>query len=236
MWSNVISIDKAYDREIEYILGRLQSTNDLSYAVEESDERIWIYLAGLCDKQDEIEQEMESLLEVVFLSFLKLRFFLDRLHIRNMSHAKCALICSIVHFDREFEGSIVSKVLKGALDYSIDGLFNFRLRSLSEGWQELADLANRLLDGCNDEADIYEIATFITGSEGKLNQLVLNRNRLRNLTCHKSVEVVNLFDEAEYNMLSAIIKEKPSEILIEACDFTAPMNATLKKIVRVIEK
>ena len=77
MWSNVISIDKAYDREIEYILGRLQSTNDLSYAVEESDERIWIYLAGLCDKQDEIEQEMESMLEVVFLSFLKLRFFLD---------------------------------------------------------------------------------------------------------------------------------------------------------------
>ena len=66
MWSNVISIDKAYDREIEYILGRLQSTNDLSYAVEESDERIWIYLAGLCHKQDEIEQEMESMLEVVF--------------------------------------------------------------------------------------------------------------------------------------------------------------------------
>lgn len=236
MWSNVISIDKSYDREIGYILGRLQSTKELSYAIEESEGRMWIYLASVCDKQDEVEEKLQSIFEVVYLSFLKLRFFLDKLHIKRMSHAKCALICSIVHFDREFESNVISKVISSSLDYNIDGILNFRLRALSEGWQELADLANKLLDGCNDEADIYEIATFITGSEGKLNQLVLNRNNLRNLTCHRSVEVVKLFDLDEYNMLSAIIREKPSEILVEDCHFTASMNATLKKIVRVIEK
>lgn len=236
MWSNVISIDKSYDKEIEYILSRLQSTNEVSYAIEESRDRMWIYLAGLCDKQEEIEREIESMLEVVFLSFMKLRFFRERLHLASMTHAKCALVCSIVHFDRDFECGIVSKALKSALDYSIDGLLNFRLHALKEGWQELADLANRLLDGCSDDTDIYDIATFITGSEGKLNQLVLNKNKLRNLTCHRSVEIVNLFDEGEYNMLSAIIREKPSEILIEGCRFTEPMNATLKRIVRVIEK
>ena len=37
MWSNVISVDKVYEREINYIIGRLQSTKDLSYAIEESD-------------------------------------------------------------------------------------------------------------------------------------------------------------------------------------------------------
>ncbi len=236
MWSNVISIDKSYDREIGYILKRLQSTKELSYAIEESQGRMWIYLASVCEKQDEVEEKLQGIFEVIFLSFLKLRFFLDKLRIRKMSHAKCALICSIVHFDREFESNVVSKVISGSLDYNIDGIMNFRLRSLSEGWQELADLANRLLDGCNSETDIYEIATFITGSEGKLNQLVLHHNSLRNLTCHKSVEVVDLFDSQEYNMLSAIIREKPSEILLEDCNFTAPMSATLKKIVRVIEK
>lgn len=236
MWSNVISIDKSYDREIDYILGRLQNTKELSYAIEESRGRMWIYLASVCEKQDEVEEKLQGVFEVVFLSFLKLRFFLDKLHIKRMSHAKCALICSIVHFDREFESNILSKVLSSSLDYNVDGIMNFRLRSLIESWQELADLANRLLDGCNDESDIYDIATFITGSEGKLNQLVLNRNSLRNLTCHRAVEVVKLFDSDEYNMLSAIIREKPTEILIEGCNFTAPMNATLKKIVRVIEK
>ena len=236
MWSNVISIDKSYDREIDYILGRLQNTKELSYAIEESRGRMWIYLASVCEKQDEVEEKLQGIFEVVFLSFLKLRFFLDKLHIKRMSHAKCALICSIVHFDREFENNILSKVLSSSLDYNVDGIMNFRLRSLIESWQELADLANRLLDGCNDESDIYDIATFITGSEGKLNQLVLNRNSLRNLTCHRAVEVVKLFDSDEYNMLSAIIRETPTSILIEGCNFTAPMNATLKKIVRVIEK
>ncbi|MDE6060363.1 MAG: hypothetical protein K2G31_02710, partial [Clostridia bacterium] len=208
MWSNVISIDKSYEREIGYILDRLQNTKDLSYAIEESESRIWIYLAGMCEKQDEIEECLHEILGVVYLSFIKLRFFLDKLHVRRLSHAKCALICSIVHFDREFEHSVVAKVLSGSLDYNIDGLLNFRLRALTDGWQELADLANRLLDGCTQESDIYEIATFITGSEGKLNQLVLSNNNIRNLTRHTSVEVVNLFDSDEYNLLSAIIKEK----------------------------
>ncbi|MDE5601601.1 MAG: hypothetical protein K2J16_03800 [Clostridia bacterium] len=236
MWSNVISIDKSYEREIGYILDRLQNTKDLSYAIEESDSRIWIYLAGMCEKQDEIEESLQEILGVVYLSFIKLRFFLDKLHVRRLSHAKCALICSIVHFDREFEHSVITKVLASSLDYNIDGLLNFRLRALTDGWQELADLANRLLDGCTHESDIYEIATFITGSEGKLNQLVLSKNNIRNLTRHTSVEVVNLFDSEEYNLLSAIIKEKPSEILVDGCRFSAPMNDTLKRIVRVIEK
>ena len=52
----------------------------------------------------------------------------------------------------------------------------------------------------------------------------------------RSVEVVNLFDSEEYNLLSAIIREKPSEILLDGCELSDPMNATLKKIVRVIEK
>ncbi len=236
MWSNVISVDKAYEREINYIIGRLQSTKDLSYAIEESDNRIWIYLAGLCDKQDEIEESLQRIFDVVYLSFIKLRFFLEKLRIRRLSHAKCALICSIVHFDREFESSIVSKVLSGSLDYNLDGLLNFRLRALTDGWQELADLANRLLEGCGRDSDIYDIATFITGSEGKLNQLVLSKHNIRNLTRHTSVEVVNLFDSEEYNLLSAIIREKPSEILLDGCKLSEPMNDTLKKIVRVIEK
>lgn len=236
MWSNVISIDKVYEREINYIIDSLQKTKDLSYAIEESEGRIWMYLAGLCEKQDEIEERLQKIFEVVYLSFIKLRFFLEKLKVRRLSHAKCALICSIVHFDRDFESSVVAKVLSSSLDYNIDGLLNFRLRSLTDGWQELADLTNRLLEDCSQDSDIYEIATFITGSEGKLNQLVLSKNSIRNLTRHTSVEVVKLFDSEEYNLLSAIIKEKPSEILIDGCSLSAPMNDTLKKIVRVIEK
>ena len=48
MWSNLISIDKGYDKEIGYILDKLQCTKDVSYAIEESEDRMWIYLASAC--------------------------------------------------------------------------------------------------------------------------------------------------------------------------------------------
>lgn len=236
MWSNVISIDKQYEKEIGYILDKLQNTKDLSYAIEESEDRIWMYLASVCELQDVVEEEINKILEVVFLSFIKLRFFLDRLTLNTLSHAKCALLSSLVHFDREFEKNIVMKVVSNSLDYNIDGLMNFRLRALKDSWEELAEVAQRLLDGSNSEQDIFDIASFITGSDGKKSQLMIKDGNLKNVTFHKSVEVVNLFEGEEYNLLDAIIKEKPSEIVIENCHFSSPMSATLKKIARVIEK
>lgn len=236
MWSNVISIDKQYDKEIGYILDRLQSTKDVSYAIEENSDRLWIYLAGICEQQDAIEDEIGKILEVVFLSFLKLRFFLERLTINAMTHAKCALLSSLVHFDRDFERNIVMKVISNSQDYNIDGLMNFRLRALRESWDELAEVAQHLIDGSSGDRDIFDIAAFITGSDGKKSRLVIKDGALKNLTFHKSVEVVNLFEGDEYNILDAIIKEKPGEIVIENCHFSSPMNATLKRIARVIEK
>lgn len=77
MWSNLISIDKGYDKEIGYILDKLQCTKDVSYAIEESEDRMWIYLASACECADEVENKIYDILDVVFLSFLKLRFFLS---------------------------------------------------------------------------------------------------------------------------------------------------------------
>ena len=145
MWSNLISIDKGYDKEIGYILDKLQCTKDVSYAIEESEDRMWIYLASACECADEVENKIYDILDVVFLSFFKLRFFLERLPIRALNHAKCALLSSIVNFDRDFESGIIAKTLSNSLDYNVDGLFNFRLRSLKEAWSEIADVASRLL-------------------------------------------------------------------------------------------
>lgn len=236
MWSNVVSIDKEYDKEIDYILNRLQNTKDVSSAVEESKGRIWVYLASACDKQDSVEEDMCDMMQEVFLSFLKLRFFLSKLNIYALSHAKCALICSLVHFDREFEGNIVAKTISSTLDYNVDGLLNFRLRALTEGWAEIAEVANRLLDNSAGDSDIFDIASFITGSEGQKSQLVLKNNCIYNLAKRQNVNVIKVFDDSEYDLLFAIVRERPGEILIENCSFSAPMISALKRIARVVEK
>ncbi len=236
MWSNVISIDKKYTKEIDYILKGLSNTNDLSYAVEESDDRIWIYIASACEHQPEIEDVVIKLLEAVFLSYFKTRFFISKLKITSLTYAKCALLSSIVHFDRDFESGVVARVMRNSLDYNLDGLMNFRLRALRESWDELADVARRLLDGATDENDIYDIASFITGSDGGKNQLILKHGVLKNITRRKNIDVIDLFDDEEYNLLYAIISQKPCEILLEDIRLSAPMCSTLKKIARVVER
>lgn len=236
MWSNVISIGKEYGKEIDYILKKVQCTKDVSYATEENDERIWIYLASSCDVSQKIENEMYRTLAVVFLSYLKLRFFLERLPVHSMSYAKCALICSMLHFDRDFEENVVAKVLSDSMDYNIDGLFNFRMRSLKDAWAEIADVASRLLEGSEGDKDVFDIAAFISGSDGGKNRIATDGKIVENLTERRRVEIVRLFDEEEYNLLDAIIKEKPCEIYVERNGFSDGLNNTLRKIAKVIEK
>ena len=76
MWSDVISIDKAYGKEIEFVLGKLRGIKNLSFAVEESRDRVFIYLASVCEVAREVEEQVADILETVVLVFMKLRFFL----------------------------------------------------------------------------------------------------------------------------------------------------------------
>lgn len=236
MWSNVISVDKAYDREIDYILNRLQNTKDVSFAVEESRDRLSIYLASACERQDRVESEILSIVQEVYLTFIKTRFFRDRLNLENFDHAKCAFLSSLVHFDRDFESNIVSKVISCTLDYNIDGLFNFRLRAIKESWEEIAEVANRLLAGSAGDADIFDIASFITGSDGKKSQLLLKDGDVYNITKRQDVKTIDVFENDEYDLLFAIVKEKPIEILVENDNVSQKFMSTLKHLARVVVK
>ena len=175
MWSNVISIGKEYDKEIEYILQKLRNAKDLSYASEESNTRLWLYLASNCDVAQKIENEIYDMLSVVFLSFMKLRFFLERLPIYPLTYAKCALLSSMLHFDSDFEENVVAKTLSQSMDYNVDGLFNFRMRPLKDAWGEICDVAARLLEGSRDDRDVFDVAGFISGSEGGKNLIATDR-------------------------------------------------------------
>lgn len=75
MWSNVISMDKCYKRELGYIQNELAKIKELSYAKEESQNRAWIYLACACQTRDEVEERVNSVIETVYLAFLKTEYF-----------------------------------------------------------------------------------------------------------------------------------------------------------------
>lgn len=233
MWSNVISLDKGYGREIEFLLAKLKNIRHLSYAVEESRDRVFIYMASVCEAHEEVERQVKELIVTVFLVFMKLRFFLEKLQNMDLNHANCALICSLVHFDSEYESGIVRRALSDTVDYAPDALLNFRLRPLTENWTEMAELATRLI-GAGGGGDIYDIASFITGTDGAKNRIAVTPDKLLNLTVRRPVEIIELFDKPELNLISAIIREHPCEILLKDVSLSASMNNTLRHIARVV--
>lgn len=236
MWSNVIGIDKEWNRVLEYVLKKLAEYKQLSYAVEENEKRVWIYIACACKCHEDIERKIYDMLEQVFLSFLKLHFYKERLNMATLDFAKCTLLSSILHFDRAYECNVIDKMLSCTLDYNIDGLYNFRMKALKDSWGEVAEVASRLLYGIESEQDVFDVANFIAGSDGKKNVLVLDGGVLRNITERCSVEILNVYDEGELNLLDAIIRSKPCEIQIINTYLSGKMLATLRKIARVVEK
>lgn len=235
MWSNVISMDKCYERELRYILKELAKIKDVSYAQEESRLREWIYLACACETRDDVEEKINGIIETVYLAFLKTAYFKERIPLYNFNHAKCALLSSIVCFDNDFESGIIQKTLANTLDLNVDGIYNFRLKSLKEAWDEVAQVAARLLENSVCDEDVFDVASFIAGSDGGRNDILIDGRIVKNVTEHKTVVPISLFDDEEFDMLFAIIKEKPREIVVAGNDFSRPMLDSLSRITKVVE-
>ena len=140
-----------------------------------------------------------------------------------------------MHFDKDFERTIVRKVLSNALDYNLDGLMNFRLRALKDEWQELASVSSRLLDGAGSDDDVYDVSTFITGSDAKRCKIVINGENIKNITEHKTIEVLDVFDDDDFNFINSIVENRPEEIVIENFKLPKSLIAPLKKIAKVVE-
>ena len=228
MWSNVISIDKRYSKEIDCIKGRVENMRDLSFAVEESKDRIWIYLASLCEKSARIEEEITLLIEDIILTYMKTSFFIERLPSFTMSHATCSLICSLVHFDRRYEENMLRRALAETADFNVDGLFNFRLMEMKQNWEEVISLATRLMN--STDSDAYDISAFITSTDNADNRVAIDSGQVFNLTTGKKAEVLKVFDNDEYNLIMAVIGESPEEIIVERTPISKEMKDTLKRI------
>lgn len=232
MWSNVISIDKSFSKERAYLLDGVKNVKEMSYAVEESKDRTWIYLASLCEMSEYVEEKVTALVEVVILTYMKTRFFIDTLPSFNLTHPTCSLICSLVHFDKGYEVNMLRRAIAETADFNVDGLYNFRLKEMKQNWEEVAELACRLVT--STDRDTYDVASFITSTEGAKNRLAIDHGRVYNVTDGIEVEVVPVFDEYEFNLIMAVIGQNPKEIIVENTALSKEMLSTLKHIAGVV--
>ena len=201
---------------------------DLSFAIEESKDRLWIYLASLCEKSAGLEDELTLLMDDIILTYMKTTFFLERLPSFTLTHATCSLICSLVHFDRRYEENLLRRALAETADFNVDGLYNFRLMELKQNWEEVISLATRLMD--STDSDAYDISAFITSTDNADNRVAIDNGEVYNLTTGKKANILNVFDNDEFNLIMAVIGECPDEIIVERCTLSKDMLTTLKHI------
>lgn len=236
MWSCEISINKEYKREFDYLESHIKQCKNLSFAVEESRERYFVYIATLCDNREEVQQLVEKAICEVYLTYIKLSCLVEKIHHTELSHSFVALLSSLLYFDRQFEESVVLKALHEVATYNIDGILNFRLQTMTSNWEELSNLANNLVKVAPTSEDVFNVATFLVSTEGGKNKLLIEKSsafKIYNTTGNYTVEIKDVFDEPEHNLILAAISECPSEIVLRNVDLSSSMQRTLEKLARV---
>ena len=236
MWTAAISIDKAYDREFDYILRRVKKGKSYSYAVCESRNRLFAELAGEEKYGPEIEREIVKIVTDVVLIYFKARYIRNKLakNDKEISDAMAILISSLVYFDVGIEAEILERLLKISGEYSVDGLFFFRMSELTDNWNELCGLSSSLLTVNPSDSDIMNLTAFlIDASEGKKNKILVNDGKkpsVINMTTKEKLFVHDLFSDERQNLISAVIGGFPKEVCLRGGG--ARIAGALERIVR----
>lgn len=64
---------------------------------------------------------------------------------------------------------------------------------------------------------------------------MLSENQLVNLTKSKNVEIENFFDNNDQNLIFAIIKEKPAELVVKNRRLTDSLKRSISPFARIRE-
>ena len=89
--------------------------------------------------------------------------------------------------------------------------------------------------GVESDDDVYDVSTFITGSDARRCKIVINGENIKNITEHKTIEALDVFDDDDFNLINSIVENRPEEIVIENFKLPKSLIAPLKKIAKVVE-
>ena len=215
----------------------MENIGEVSSAVEESKSRNFIYMAGLCDYADAIRAKVENIICETILIDYKLNFYSERLEYGALNYAVAALMSTLVYLDYDLEQAFVTSVLRELSSYDIDGIFRFRLKALRGSWQEISEMCNRLFAIGTDDADIYNVISYITATKTqKAVNLLLTGGELpvlKNLTSNSEIRIKKVYGIFEYDLINAVISASATRLTVDGYDLNKDALRALKHIVRV---
>lgn len=234
MWSRVVSADKKYVSEMNKVLGALKEINWATCAAEESNNRIFIVAAVPDALAAELDLRLENLFADLYLSSVKFAHLKQGLKVDEFTHTTVSLMAAMLGFDLEVERAAVYTAIRECGEFNFDAILNFRLKDLRRNWQDLTELCNNLLALSDGDDDIFYAASFIASAPAaEKNRLLIykinNSILIKNLISGRQVEKSELYDNEEFNVLTAVLLEKPNKITVEGVEFSDNMLSTLKR-------
>ncbi|MCL2630855.1 MAG: hypothetical protein FWD49_04960 [Firmicutes bacterium] len=230
-----ITLGKEEEAEKNYILERLSAYSGISTRVTN-----YVKFVAIDTEFNEIHFSgiIKDIISSVILIFYKYRVLsqgITKLDKNNITHY--ALLGALLSFDQDGEAVQVEKDLLGLTSVSVSTLYEFRHSKLKESWENIVCLANRLLTECSEEDDIYELIFFLlavdpeTAPKLKLETLRAPTKMLRLLTNNMPLAVPRLTNNPDYNAIIALVRERPSSIVItEPSTLNAGLLSAVKKL------
>ena len=149
-----------------------------------------------------------------------------------------AFLQALLYFDRETDRYIVAKYLQIDKQNSLDGFFNFRLKTLKDKWQELIQIANdNQIYLYSDDTFLELIKFLIDNIEFKSDVINIVEQNNKYIIMNSKFEQIEFdckSDNIDKNFISCLIALCPKNINIY-CSEIMPNNLT-NLICSVFEK
>lgn len=156
----------------------------------------------------------------------------------KFDYATITCFCALLYFDIESEIEKVKFMILKDDTISVDGTFLFKMQKMAEEWEELKNIGLVLTFDEIDKEDLYNIATFMISTRSNKKSLFLAQYpniMLANVTDGIVIDRVKIFENCDFDLISAVVSESPNEIIVEKKLLKSCLIESLSKIVKVKE-
>ncbi len=234
MWQSSILISSRFDKDGVLKRG-LEKIEGLYYADGVWGKYVSYDIASKDRDKPAVMNKVFDLITEIILNNVKLEYITSSLGNIKINSSLCTLISSMLYYDDAKEQNIVRKVLSELDAYCIDGIVNFRLRTLVEEWKELGRVIANTVNSGFREKDVYSLALYMLGERKGTSLFIADSKEIliTNVTKGGLVNVPEIFSEKLHNIINAIVKYGASEVVIERKNADKELLSALRHIVDV---
>lgn len=165
------------------------------------------------------ENILESICKSIF-NFYKFSFLNS--HLKDIifdTYSIHALIGALISVDREKELNSLYFSVKNLRSISPESLIEFRHNNMQKNWNNLLELTRSLIKNLESKKELYELISYFIASKDNSPRVTLTDSYPINLIVQGNlIEPVEFTSNNELNILTTVLSENPSHIVIKNQD------------------